>query len=506
MQQAAEIKLGSMTHDQKCYLSSFYGWAKTYLRLPIYDRAEPRPIREVRAEDGTLLYTVHEGDWQQRAINAVDKHNSRVTVRTCNGAGKTTTLIPGVVLPHMALFPNSKVVITSGVDRQVRDQIFPALRAHEGKLREWKFNDMRIEAPNGAVCIGFSTDSGGKFEGWHGNKEELFDLFASKGPLLIIVDEAKSVAQDIYDAIERCTYQRLLYCSSCGPASGEFHASHHGKARNFTAVIKVPASECPHADHDKNVRLIAERGLDDPLVRSKVFADFMTLPGENVIDRAIVDVAMGNPPPARGADRKYMCDFAAGGDENVFGAREGNRIRIVDAWKERDTMRACGQFILHFRREGLSAADAHLIHGDDDGLGKPILDRLAELGWRLTRVHNGSEARNPERYLSLAGEAWWEAAKAIEQRRFILPNDELLAGQLSDRKPEIASDGRLGIESKKAMRKRGAGSPDRADVIVELMQPTRGLTVQHARELTPFEQLEEQDDAAPVLPGCFAGA
>lgn len=504
MQQAAEVKVQEMTPEQKRFLTSFYGFSKTYLRLPIYDVPEPEPVRNICDAAGRVLYRVQKTDWQKRAIDAVDRHNSRTTLRTCNGAGKTNVVIPAVTLSHMALFPNSRVVITSGVDRQVKEQIFPALRAHEAKLREWKFNDMRIEAPNGAVCIGFSTDSGGKFEGWHGNKEELFDIFSSKGPLLIIVDEAKSVAQEIFDAIERCTYQRLLYASSCGPAEGEFFASHHGKAAGFT-TLRAPASECPHADHEKNVRLIAERGLNDPLVQSKVFANFMRAPGDTVIARAEVDSLMENPPEFRRGERKFMCDFAAGGDENVFGERNGNQITLRATWKEKDTMKACAQFVVHFREAGLTPDDAWMIHGDADGLGIPMLDRLKQMGWELTRVNNNAEASNPENYINLSGEAWWEANKAIEKRAFILPKNELLAEQLSQRKPLINADGQLGVESKKDMRKRGLDSPDRADVVVELMRPVRALRSQHAGgNQTPFEEYEENRQV-PALAGFDAG-
>src|SRR5690606_12925431 len=107
-----------------------------------------------------------------------------------------------------------------------------------------------------------------------GNKDAFYDLLQHDGPLMIVIDEAKSVAQQIFDAVDRCTFQWLLKTSSCGGSSGEFYKSHTTNARFFQR-FQLPASECPHADHAKNLELIQKRGIDDPLVRSKIFAEFM---------------------------------------------------------------------------------------------------------------------------------------------------------------------------------------------------------------------------------------
>lgn len=533
--QAAQIKLDEVPLDQKRYLASFYGFAKEFLRLPIYDRREPRKVCEVRDTKGNLLYVVNETGWQREVLEAMDPHGAAVTLRASNGGGKTSVIIPGVVFPHMTLFPNSRTVITSGVDRQVKEQVFPALHAHAPKFRGWSFSGTRIEAPNGAVCLGFSTDDGGKFEGWHGNKEELYALSdekrreleekfqaqlreltdfmtSGKGPLLIIVDEAKSVRPEIFDAIERCTWQRKLLISSPGPAEGEFYKSHHENAPAYTARVQVGADQCPHADHAANARLIETRGRNDPLVKSKVFAEFMTKPGDTVIDRATVDLAMRESgrltwQPGR---RKLMCDFAAGGDENVLAERNGNRVTLPRCWRETDTMKACGEFIVEFRKLGLTQADCGIIYGDNDGLGKVMIDCLHKLGWPIQRVHNNAEPALAfkDHYSNRSAEVWWEGGKKVSERQFILPNDDILAGQLASRHPDATTDGKLAVESKKKMKARGVTSPDRADAVLEVMRDEPSVDpIQFAggdgRDLSLFDRLMAEKQAeAPV----FAGA
>lgn len=506
----ATIKPSELTAEQKALLTSPYGFGKHFLGLPITDSPQRRKIGECREGD-EVFYEVFENDEQKRVLDDLDPHGAKVAARTCNGAGKTTILIPTAVFWAMTVFPRAKVVITSGVDRQVREQIFPALHAHKKRLPGWRFNDADIDAPNGSRCVGFTTRAGGHFEGWHGNKVELYDLFQHDGPLFIVVDEAKSVLQQIFEAIDRCTYQRLFLASSCGAAIGEFHDAFTKNAR-FYRQHQLPASLCPFADHGKNRELILRRGINDPLVRSKVFAEFMGsedgalvrlewLPRCNDSVLAFVD----GPP-------RYFCDFARGGDENVLAEARGNRSRIVQAWRERDTMRACGEFIRLFRQLGLSPAQAaQCVRGDNGGLGAVVIDRMHELGWQIQRDDAGTTADDPERYVNHGAETWGEAASAIEKGQWILPNDEVLQGQMVTRRLKPRSDGRLQLESKEEMAKRGIGSPDRADAVFGAMRPPRDFQPKRFsagnyddRDLSLMEQMAELAGAPGYLPGAMA--
>ncbi|WP_404422936.1 hypothetical protein [Nibricoccus sp. IMCC34717] len=455
-----------LSEAERKLLCTPYGFGKYMLGLPIGDAAVRRKVGDCAA-DGESFYEIFENDVQRQICDAASGHGGKVSARTANGAGKTTIIIPTTVFWAMALHPRAKVVITSGVERQVRGQLFPALATHKHKLKGWHFTDTQITAPNGSMAIGFATNDGGRFEGWHGNKDPFYDLAQHDGPLMIVVDEAKSVHERIYEAIDRCTYQHLLLVSSCGGSAGAFYRSQTSEAK-FYQRFHLPASLCPHADHDKNRELILKRGLQDRLVRSKVFAEFMSGVEGTVMRHEWVRAAVDTPPAEmpRGT-RRVFCDFAAGGDENVIAERCGNVVRIVAAWKERNTMTACGQFIDHFRKLGISLDDApRLIAGDEGGLGKVMLDRLAEIGWRLQRENNGAKPRDPA-YRNRGAEMWYEAAKAFEERRVVFQGgDDRTVEQLCSRLGFAPSDGRLELESKEDMRGRGLDSPDRADAIV----------------------------------------
>lgn len=466
------IPLTKLSPEEKAFLASPYGFAKHYLGLPIMDTPGRVKVGECRHDDA-LFYDIYQNDLQKQILNALDPAGAKVSARTANGAGKTTMIMPGSVLWFMTMHPRGKVVITSGVDRQVREQVFPALHACKARLEGWTFNDTQIDAPNGSHCVGFTTREGGHFEGWHGNKDEFYDLLQHDGPLMIVVDEAKSVKPQIFDAIERCTYQRLLVVSSCGAAMGKFYEIHN-KLGAFFKNFQLTAGDCPHADHDKNRDLILQRGINDPLVMSKVFAEFMGSEADAIIQLAWISRCKEGKIHHVEGDSSYYCDFAAGGDENVFAKRKGNKATILHAWREKDTMRACGEFIRLFRKEGMTTDTVgDLVAGDNCGMGKVVIDRLHELGWMIQRDEANAAADNSSAYFNRSAETWFEGAKTIENGQIILDDDETLQAQLMSRKSKPRSDGRLQLESKEEMKARGVGSPDRADAILGAMRKPR---------------------------------
>ena len=492
----ATINPAELTTGQKALLASPYGFGRHILGLPIMDQPE-RKIGECRDGDN-LFYEIRENDAQKRVVDDLDAHGSKVAARTANGAGKTTILVPTATFWFMAVHPRAKVVITSGVDRQVREQLFPALHAQKKRLKDWRFNDADIDAPNGSRCVGFTTRDGGHFEGWHGNKVELYDLLQHDGPLMIIVDEAKSVQPQIYDAIDRCTYQRLLMVSSCGAAMGRFSDA-FGKDARFFKRHQITAGHCPHADHEKNKELILRRGLNDPLVRSKVFAEFSGNEEGALIQLDWLSRCTERAVAHRDGPANYYCDFAKGGDENVLAEARGNRVRIVAAWREKDTMRAVGEFIRLFRQHGLTQDNVqHCAAGDNCGLGAVMIDRMHELGWCIQRDDAGARADDPERYVNRSAETWGEGAKAIEAGQWIIADDEQLEAQLISRKQKPRSDGRLQLESKEEMKARGIGSPDRADAILGAMRKPRDykprdfMTASQGRDFSLIAQLADE--------------
>ncbi len=405
---------------------------------------------------------------------------------TPNGAGKSSAIVAGLALWWLAVHPRGRVVITSKDARQLDNQVWAALSIHRGKFPTWTFLDREIRTETGGMAVGFTTNDAGRAEGWH--KQD--DI---AGPLLIICDEAKSIDEEIFQAFDRCTFNGLLYISSGGAMMGRFYDA-HTKLRAQFRTRAVSLKECPHIPKEKIDDIIGHYGLEHPFTRSAVFGEFMAEDDSIrfVAPLTMVQSAIQHPPAAKPGARRAFCDFAAGGDENVLAIREGNVVRPLIAWRERNTMAAVGRFIVEFRKAGLLAEE---IFADEGGLGKTMCDAMMEAGWTVHRVNNGA-APFDDRYINRGGEMWHATARQLLKGEVALPADDALIAQLTTRRARFDSKGRLGIETKDDLAKRSLPSPDRADAVCGVCAAADFFPVRQSKSIITSwrEELERREE------------
>ena len=173
---------------------------------------------------------------QAAVLHALMQPGCRISFRSCNEGGKTARVIAGAILWHLAMFPMGRIISTSGSFRQVKDQLVPALHTYRTRFPRFKFfQSPRIETEHvNGFWEGFSTNDAGKFEGHHED--------GPMRPLMIIVDEAKTVSDEIFQAVERCKPTRLLIASSPGYAE-ESSIAAIPPSRSSTSV-QAGAHEC----------------------------------------------------------------------------------------------------------------------------------------------------------------------------------------------------------------------------------------------------------------------
>lgn len=395
--------------------------------------------------------------WQAEAMMAVAM-GRQTSVVAANGSGKTARLIAPLILWFLHKHPRGQCIFTSGSWMQIQKQLWPAIRVFQSRFPKWQFMAEELRTPEGGFAFGFSTDNPGRAEGHHPK------ISPEDDPVFLIIDEAKTVPQSIFEAFDRCTRKYELWVSSPGAPRGPFFDSHH-KTAEFFHTVKATSGDCLHIPRERYELDLRRYGADHPLFRSKHLAEFTEDAGAFILTADRLRRAMEVQPVANAAgERVAFCDFAAGGDENVLALRQGNTARIVAAWHEKDTMQGCRQFIRHFESEKLSPGQ---IWGDADGLGTVMIDALAEQGWRINRFHGGQAATERDEYANLIAECWHVGAREIERGRVHL--GQLDAGtfeQLTTRKSEWTETGKLRVESKEKMRAAGIKSPDRADALL----------------------------------------
>ncbi|HEV7401676.1 MAG TPA: hypothetical protein VGO11_02075 [Chthoniobacteraceae bacterium] len=433
--------------------------------------------------------------WQEEVLVWYENPGRRMmgALVTPNGAGKSSSVVAALALWWVSNHRRGRVVITTKDAKQLDQQLLPALERHRGAFTDWKWVTSpyaEITTTSGSKIVAFTTNDAGRAEGWH--KEDNVE-----GPLLIIVDEAKSVEDRIFQAIDRCTFNALLYVSSPGLMQGPFfHAFTRDKALFQTRTVSL--EECPHIPRERTESMIAKYGREHPLTRSSVYGEFMNQDAASAFVCALSDVqrALRATPAPRSRDRSAFCDFAAGGDENVLAIRHGAQVQIAAAWRDVNTHASVNRFALEFKKAGLAP---HEIFADEGGLGRPMVDSLWAAGWEINRVNFGSRPFEPI-YENRGAEMWHETAASLHRGELFLPDDDLLVAQLTTRKCKVTSLGKLGLESKADLMQRGGKSPDRADAVCGAWA-CRALLAHVQRD-----EAAEREEWGDAMPGMDAGA
>jgi len=113
---------------------------------------------------------------------------------------------------------------------------------------------------------------------------------------MILADEAKSIRDDVFTSLARCTATWRVYASSAGPACGAFYSCLTTQ-RNFWACVLVKSSECPQipaASIEIDRQMWGERS---PLFRRKHLAEFTAQDEESFISMEAARSCLDNPPP-----------------------------------------------------------------------------------------------------------------------------------------------------------------------------------------------------------------
>ena len=154
--------------------------------------------------------------------------------------------------------------------------------------------------------------------------------------------------------------------------------------------------------------------------------------------------------------------------ESVICIRRGQRVeRLIPLKRGIDTMQVADEV-----KAWADALEVPAVFTDETGVGGGVVDRLSTLGVPVIGVDAGGKARRPSQFADLRAEIFWEVARLLREDAIAIPGDPVLTGQLLALRYDVSSTGRIRLESKSRLRKRGVASPDRADALaLAFMEP-----------------------------------
>jgi hypothetical protein len=426
---------------------------------------------------------------QAKIIEAVAS-NKRITVRSCSGSGKSWDASV-VALWFLYNHYPATVITTAPTFRQVESILWREIRRRfhtarvplGGKLHK---TSLELDEAGKWFAIGMSTDEPERFQGFH-NKN-----------VLVIVDEASGISEEVYQAIENPlaagdTRLMLLgnptqtagtfYRSFGSPAYGHFHISafdtpnflamditeediRSGRWREKLEGKKLPAPYLitPEWVADRYV----EWGEGSYLYRVYVKGEFPEAGVDSLFKLPELEAAVGRETAPQG-DLVAALDVSRyGDDETVYLLRRGDTVSKIVGWSHRDTEYTRGRTIAMLRED-----NPLVIRVDDVGVGGPVADTLEREGFNVDKVNVGEAAIDGEHFLNRRAELYWLLSRRFTEGKIALPDNRKLVGQLSDVRYTYNRRGQLQIESKEEMKRRGSRSPDIADALMMAFIPTR---------------------------------
>ncbi len=407
---------------------------------------------------------------QVEIAEAVRDHH-RVAVKACNASGKTAlaaTLVPW----WLAGGPGSIVITTAPTERQVKKLLWREVRSRMKHAGEFFHGAVVTEteillAPDW-YALGLSTDEVEAFQGFHGSR------------VLVIVDEASGVSEDIFEAIEGVLAggeTRLLLISNPLRTSGSFYDAFHAQRDHWT-TITLSAFDTPNLTGEKVPREVrkrlvskrwveqaARRGVESSEYGVRVLGNFPTQQDDAVVALADLEKAQAQNLEA-GVPLIVGCDVARfGSDSTVIAVREGNRIRVVRSYNGKDLMRTAGEVTEVARHLHAVSGRRPLLVIDDAGLGGGVVDRLREVGEFRVVAFNAGHRSGSREYPNRRSELWFTFGELLPVLD-LDPRDDELAADLLAPTYALGSDGKRMVEAKSNTRRRLRRSPDRADAVM----------------------------------------
>lgn len=434
--------------------------------------------------------------------------NHRAAARGPHGLGKTGMAAIAVLwfaCTREAAGIDWKVVTTASNWRQLSHFLWPEIRKWARKLKQPFKRDelltLELKLRFGQA-FAVASDEPANIEGAHA--DEIFYL----------IDEAKTVLADTWDAIEGAMSTGEAYAlaiSTPGKAQGRF----------FDIQTKRPGLEdwwVRHVSLEEAIkagrikRSWAEQralqwGETSPVYMNRVLGEFSTTDSDGIIPLDWIEKANERWDDLN--DRGLIefdpitcvsCDVSStGGDQTLIAVRRDMVISEIREQQKSSTMVTAGVV------GGILRADLRRAYAVIDviGVGTGVVDRLREQRFLVDAFNGGSGSKKKDRsgelgFLNRRAEAWWGMRELLDPAFnpvIALPTNDQLLGDLTAPKWDTTSRGLVKVEEKDEIRKRLGRSPDTGDTVVTAFngrRPTSDATATPPVSMTQISTWRER--------------
>jgi phage terminase large subunit len=410
-------------------------------------------------------------DWQDDVLASFNT-NPRIAMKAAKGPGKSTVLA-WLVWLFLATRVDPKVPCTSISGDNLRDGLWAELAKWQNAApilrHQFTWTAERIFLKARPETWWAAARQWSKTADSNQQANTLAGLHSKH--LLFVIDEAGGVPDAVSSAAEGGLSTggdtHLLLSGNPTHLSGPLYRA-CTRERQLWKIFEVTGDpDDPKRSKRISIQWAREQiekyGRDNPWVLINVFAQFPpqqsnALIGVDEVDgaasRSIADIEWMHAYKLLGVDVARFGD-----DKSVIATRQGYVAHRMKEFRNLNSVQLAGHVAL-----AIDTWQPDSVFVDQTGVGAGVVDQLREMGHDVIGIDNAQSALRAEPKLAnRRAECWWLMAEWL--KRGCIPDDAELRAELPGPSYRFDKYGRIVLESKEDMKKRGLPSPNKADAL-----------------------------------------
>jgi hypothetical protein len=428
------------------------------------------PVAFVREVLGT-----EPDEWQVDFLNAVAQGNRKISIRSGHGVGKSTAGSWAMLWYLLTRYP-VKVVVTAPTSSQLYDALFAELKRWVKELPppvqallDVKQERIELLASATEAFISARTSRAEQPEALQGIHSE---------HVMLIADEASGVPEQVFEAAagSMSGHNAVTILFGNPVRSSGFFFDTHNRLKDDWWTRKVSCLDSKRVSDDFVNDMKLRYGEESNAYRIRVLGEFPRSDDDTIIPMDLLESAKHRDVVAyEDAPILWGLDVARfGSDSSVLCKRQSNILISLDKWRNLDLMQLTGAVVAQYESCGHKDRPQEILV-DSIGLGAGVVDRLRELGLPARGVNVSESPAMGQTYINLRAELWGKTKAWLERRDCKIPANEDLIAELATVRYSFNSSGKMKIESKDDIRRRGLKSPDMADALVLTFASDAGI-------------------------------